>query len=192
MVNKALNKIREIAVRETVSLTAEEAAKQNKKEEPAKEEPKAEQDIQAPANESEEFTKAVAADRKIIAKNVDLLQNDIPTEKEVADTMEQMRGSMSRIVAASMLNASKNVAFDPKKIGPLADSIKNNANMDNIVNSYISIDKLDMLMKDANSLNGNALKRQYLLSAEKSKQIENNIHKDKQPVIENELVKGGM
>ena len=192
MVNKALNKIREIAVRETVSLTAEEAAKQNKKEEPAKEEPKAEQDIQAPANESEEFTKAVAADRKIIAKNVDLLQNDIPTEKEVADAMEQMRGSMSRIVAASMLNASKNVAFDPKKIGPLADSIKNNANMDNIVNSYISIDKLDMLMKDANSLNGNALKRQYLLSAEKSKQIENNIHKDKQPVIENELVKGGM
>lgn len=192
MVNKALNKIREIAVRETVSLTAEEAAKQNKKEEPAKEEPKAEQDIQAPANESEEFTKAVAADRKIIAKNVDLLQNDIPTEKEVADAMEQMRGSMSRIVAASMLNASKNVAFDPKKIGPLADSIKNNANMDNIVNSYISIDKLDMLMKDANSLNGNALKKQYLLSAEKSKQIENNIHKDKQPVIENELVKGGM
>ena len=192
MVNKALNKIREIAVRETVSLTAEEAAKQNKKEEPAKEEPKAEQDIQAPANESEEFTKAVAADRKIIAKNVDLLQNDIPTEKEVADAMEQMRDSMSRIVAASMLNASKNVAFDPKKIGPLADSIKNNANMDNIVNSYISIDKLDMLMKDANSLNGNALKRQYLLSAEKSKQIENNIHKDKQPVIENELVKGGM
>ena len=192
MVNKALNKIREIAVRETVSLTAEEAAKQNKKEEPAKEEPKAEQDIQAPANESEEFTKAVAADRKIIAKNVDLLQNDIPTEKEVADAMEQMRGSMSRIVAASMLNASKNVAFDPKKIGPLADSIKNNANMDNIVNSYVNIDKLDMLMKDANSLNGNALKRQYLLSAEKSKQIENNIHKDKQPVIENELVKGGM
>lgn len=88
--------------------------------------------------------------------------------------MEQMRGSMSRIVAASMLNASKNVAFDPKKIGPLADSIKNNANMDNIVNSYVNIDKLDMLMKDANSL-----KRQYLLSADKSKQIENNIHKDK-------------
>ena len=104
--------------------------------------------------------------------------------------MEQMRGSMSRIVAASMLNASKNVAFDPKKIGPLADSIKNNANMDNIVNSYVNIDKLDMLMKDANSLNGNGLKRQYLLSAEKSKQIENNVHKDKQPVAENELVKG--
>ncbi len=161
--------------------------------EPVKEEHAVkEENIQAHANESKEFTKAVAADRENITKNVDLILNGSPSQKELDTVKDQMRGSMSRIVAASMLNASNKVAFDPEKIDPLANSIRNNANMDNIVNSYMNIDKYDELIQDANSLNGNGLKRQYLLSAEKSKQAEGNIHKNEQPVIRNELNKGSM
>ena len=48
------------------------------------------------------------------------------------------------------------------------------------------------VQENDNSLNGNGLKRQYLLSAEKSKHTENNIRKNEQPVIKNEMNKGGM
>lgn len=117
------------------------------------------------------------ADRKIFVYKRAANNEDLPDVEKLA--------ALFAVAGAQTL---KDLAFGNHD----ANSIRNNANMDNIVNSYMNIDKYDELIQDANSLNGNGLKRQYLLSAEKSKQAEGNIHKNEQPVIRNELNKGSM
>ena len=175
---------------EPVIPVVEDPANEKPVEEPKEEiQEEAEEDIQAPANESQEFSKAVEADRSNIIKGVNFIVNGMPTEKEVGAIMDQMRDSMSRIVAASMLNASKKVPFSAEKIDPLANSIKNNAEMDSIVKNYMNVDEFDELIKDADSINGNALKRQYLLAAEKNKQLQGNLPNENKPVVEKDLNK---